>query len=143
MQSIHFLKKIIVILILIILVSPTTYSKEPKRRVYFEKDYQKYWCDKNCGTTEVISPDKARVDCVTDTHAIEFDFANKWAESIGQAIYYSVELEKKAGVVLIVEDKIKDQRYINRLLKANQKLNMDIWYIYPEDIPKKSNTNKD
>ena len=45
-------------------------------------------------------------------HEIEFDFGNKWAESIGQALYDSIQTEKKAGIVLILKkqsDYILDQ----------------------------------
>jgi hypothetical protein len=59
-------------------------------------------------------PDKTRCDCLTSTHAIEFDLGNKWAESIGQALYYSIQTGKRAGVVLILE-KQKDYKYWIRL----------------------------
>ena len=58
--------------------------------------------------------DKTRVDCLTHTHAIEFDFAAKWAESIGQALYYAEVTNKKPGIVLIIEDKTKDNKYVKR-----------------------------
>lgn len=38
--------------------------------------------------------DNTRVDCMTDTLAVEFDFANKWAECIGQALYYGKQTKK-------------------------------------------------
>jgi hypothetical protein len=38
------------------------------------KWYQQEWCDANEGQVEVVLPDGTRCDCVTDTHAIEFDF---------------------------------------------------------------------
>ena len=41
---------------------------------------------------------------MTSCHAVEFDFANKWAESIGQALHYQYMTGKKAMVVLILED---------------------------------------
>jgi hypothetical protein len=34
----------------------------------------------------VVLPDGTRCDCVTDTHAIEFDFGNNWAEAINMSI---------------------------------------------------------
>jgi hypothetical protein len=30
----------------------------------------------------VVLPGGTRCDCVTDTHAIEFDFGDNWAEAI-------------------------------------------------------------
>ena len=82
-------------------------------------------------------PDKARVDCVTKTHAIEFDFASKWAESIGQSLYYAEVLNKTPGIVLIVEDEIKDQKYINRVRSIAKKYCIDLWTIKPGDITNK------
>ena len=69
---------------------------------------------------EVVLQDKARVDCVTNTHAIEFDFAPKWAESIGQALYYGEVLKKKPGIVLIVENPEKSEKYKSLSAIANK-----------------------
>jgi len=79
-----------------------------------EKWYQERWCKAKGGQTEVVLPDKTRCDCVTEKHAIEFDFGRKWAESIGQALYYSIQTGKRAGVVLILE-KPGDYKYWIRL----------------------------
>ena len=37
-------------------------------------------------------------------YAVEFDFAEKWAEAVGQALYYALKTGKKPAVVLIMED---------------------------------------
>ena len=63
---------------------------------------------------EYVLPDKTRVDCLTDEYAIEVEFAEKWAESIGQSLYYSLVTGKKAGVYLIIE-KESEVRFLNRL----------------------------
>jgi hypothetical protein len=44
------------------------------KREYPEKWYQQKWCEAHKGQVEVVLPDGTRCDCVTDTHAIEFDF---------------------------------------------------------------------
>lgn len=68
----------IFIILLILLISPIyAFAQTPKNHKYYEKDYQSVWCNAHCGSMEVILSDKARVDCVTKTHAIEFDFAKK------------------------------------------------------------------
>lgn len=72
-----------------------------------EVSYQRKWCSINKGIEEYQNTDKTRVDCLTDTHAIEFDFANKWAESIGQAEHYSIMTGKKGMVILILENQKK------------------------------------
>ena len=91
-----------------------------------ESDYQKAWC-KN-GKIEHVLNDRTRVDCLTDTHAIEFDFANKWAEAIGQSLYYAFKTNKRAGIVLIYRSK-KDYRYFLRLNSVIQHnhLPIDVW----------------
>lgn len=123
-----------ILFLVLILFSCTCLKSTSKSHIYLEKDYQKAWCDKNCGQREVLLFDKARVDCVTNTHAIEFDFASKWAESIGQALYYGEVLNKTPGVVLIVEDKIKDEKFIERFKTVAKKHCITLWLMYPEDI---------
>ena len=53
------------------------------------------------------------MDCLTSCHAVEFDFASKWAESVGQALYYQYKTNKKAMVVLIIEYPQKQMIYLN------------------------------
>jgi hypothetical protein len=75
-------------------------------------------------------PDGTRCDCLTDTHAIEFDFGNKWAEAIGQSAYYALQTNKKAGVVLILET-LKEKKYWIRLNSTIEHfaLPIDTWNI--------------
>ena len=40
-------------------------------------------------------PDGTRCDILTDTHAIEVDFANKWAQAIGQSLNHAMQTGKK------------------------------------------------
>ncbi|MFH2120932.1 MAG: hypothetical protein ABIJ25_11130 [Pseudomonadota bacterium] len=40
-----------------------------------EKVYQDAWCAKASGQTEYKLDDGARVDCLTEEYAVEFDFA--------------------------------------------------------------------
>lgn len=93
-----------------------------------EKYYQEKWCKEHNGKTEVVLPDRTRCDCVTETHAIEFDFGNKWAEAIGQSLYYSLQTGKKAGIVLILEEE-SDYKYWIRLNTTidHFKIPIDVW----------------
>ena len=84
------------------------------KREHPERWYQKEWCEAHSGQVEVVLPDGTRCDCVTDTHAIEFDFGSKWTEAVGQSAYYSMQTKKKAGIVLILET-MKDQKYWIRI----------------------------
>lgn len=103
--------------------------------LYPEKEYQHHWCVLNNGLTEVRLQDKTRVDCLTSKYAIEFDFANKWAESVGQSLYYAICTGKMAGVVLIMENGDNDLKYLKRLKEIATKYNIKVWTITPEEIP--------
>ena len=54
-----------------------------------EAYYVNQWCTSDFGRKEVVLWDMTRVDCLAKDFAIEFDFAKKWAEAIGQSLYYS------------------------------------------------------
>lgn len=87
---------------------------EPKAK-YKEADYVNAYCK---GIVEYELPDKTRVDCLTDDYAIEFDYAKKWAESIGQSLYYAKMTGKKPAVAIIIK-KPTDRIYIERIKKVN------------------------
>lgn len=106
------------------------------QHLYLEKEYQKVWCTSNNGIMEYTLRDGARVDCVTQTHAIEFDFANKWAESIGQSLYYGKSLCKTPGIVLIMENPAKEERYLRRLKAVTDMYNISVWIMTPDDMKK-------
>lgn len=108
---------------------------------YKEKDFVDAWCAASQGDTEVQQADRTRIDCVTAEYAIEFDFGVKWAEAIGQALFYSAESGLKPGIVLILK-KPADIRYLARLEKANRhhRLNIRIWVMRPDDLTHPSGT---
>lgn len=99
-----------------------------------EKDYQKAWCQRHNGILEYVLPDKTRVDCVTQTHAIEFDFAKKWGESIGQALYYGISLNKIPGIVLITTDPVREAKYVKRVETVAKKFGITLWTMTPNEI---------
>jgi hypothetical protein len=84
-----------------------------------EAYYVNQWCSEEFGQQEFVLVDKTRVDCLTKDYAIEFDFAKKWAESIGQSLYYAKMTGKKPAVVLILTD-INDYKYVKRVEKVDK-----------------------
>lgn len=128
------MKRFISVLLFLFLALPA--FAQPKNHLYSEKDYQTAWSVTNGGSMEVILPDKARVDCVTKTHAIEFDFAQKWGEAIGQALYYGTALHKKPGIVLIMENPAKDQKYLKRVMAVANQHGITVWTITPSYVTK-------
>ena len=81
---------------------------------------------------EFVNSDFTRVDCLTARHAVEFDFANKWAESIGQALHYQLMTGKRAKVVLILERPEKQMVYFERVKKLAEIYDFDVEYVTPE-----------
>jgi len=106
-------------------------SKPTKSHLHTEQSYQKAWQKKYGGVLEYKNDDCTRVDCLTDTHAIEFDFANKWAEAIGQALYYQHKTGKRAKVVLILENPQIQMKYFNKVKELSKIYNFDAEYITP------------
>jgi hypothetical protein len=89
-----------------------------------EKYYQTKMCQELGGKIEYVLPDKTRVDCLTDEYAIEVDFAKKWAEAIGQSLYYAQITGKKPAIGFIVEN--GDDRYIKRVKTVSEKFEIKI-----------------
>lgn len=135
------MKKLVLSLITLFFITPTfagtfdygytsTGFKYVKHK-HSEASYQHAWCSMNQGIEEFENKDKTRVDCLTATHAVEFDFANKWAESIGQALHYQKMTGKKAKVVLILEKPKKQMVYYWRVFELGKLHNFDVEYVTP------------
>ena len=102
------------------------------KHIHSEASYQRAWCEQHSGILEYQNDDYTRVDCLTDTHAIEFDFANKWAESVGQALYYQHKTGKRGMVILILEYPEQQQIYYKRVKALAKTYNFDVDFVTPE-----------
>ena len=118
--------RLFILIFIITIFLPSATAKGEKKNEHY---YQELWC-LNKGVTEYVLSDRTRVDCLTENHAIEFDWANKWAESIGQSLYYSLQTGKRAGIVLIIKRQ-KHYKYWIRLNSAidHFQLPIDTWMI--------------
>lgn len=88
-----------------------------------ESYYQNQWCTSDFGRKEAILWDMTRVDCLAKDYAIEFDFAKKWAEAIGQSLYYSKMTGKKPAIVLILTAPT-DYRYVKRVERVDNNIKL-------------------
>lgn len=79
-----------------------------------ESYYVNQWCTSDFGRKEAVLWDMTRVDCLAKDYAVEFDFAKKWAEAVGQSLYYAKMTGKKPAVTLILTSPT-DYRYVKRL----------------------------
>ena len=109
------MKKLLLLLILSI-SSFASYAIEN------EAYYSEKFCNEMSGQSEYVLKDLSRVDCLTDTHAFEVDWAEgmKVYEAIGQSLYYSSETGKLPGILLLIrkENSEKHIRKIREVIKA-------------------------
>lgn len=66
-----------------------------------EAEWQTQLCPAPQFETEVVLPNGTRVDCLTEQHAIEIDFSDKWGEALGQALSYSASTGLDPVIFLI------------------------------------------
>lgn len=124
------MKRIVFVILFMFLTSPVFAAHE-----FLEREYQAVWCAEAGGIQEYRLDCGARVDCLTDMYAVEFDFGMKWAESIGQALYYGLKTGKSPGVVLILE-KQSDEVFLTRLRAVAKKHGIKVWIMDKEDLRK-------
>ena len=98
-----------------------------------ESYYQDLFASKVGGRTEVTAGDGTRCDILTETHAIEVDFADKWGEAIGQSLNYGYQFNRKAGILLILESPA-DRKHLVRVnsIVRHYDLPIDVWEIRPQ-----------
>ncbi len=127
------MKKSILIIYILIFIFPI---KVEAKRLHPEIEYQTFWCNKNNGILEYKLEDNTRVDCLTKTYAVEVDFANKWAECIGQALYYGIKTNKHPACLLILENGKNDLKYLKRLkcTAFHKDINIKTFTISPEQL---------
>mgnify|MGYP006899594327 FL=1 len=92
-----------------------------------EDYYNRQFCTQESGQAEYKLPDRSRVDCLTDTHAYEADWADglKVYESIGQSLYYAAETGKKPGILLLVR-KHNSEKHIRKVKRVIENWNLPI-----------------
>jgi len=100
-----------------------------------ESEYAQYIQSLIGGKLEV-SIKSGRIDLLTNTHAYEIERAPKWKDSIGQSIWYALNTNMKAGIILILEN-TSDYKYFIQLMTAleyaNLKYKIDV-YLFPNDF---------
>jgi len=91
-----------------------------------ERDYQRAFAAMlSVAQTEVVAVDGSRCDILTPEYAIEVDYANKWAESIGQALHYALMFNRRGGIVLILR-KPEDSHHVERVKNIISQYNLPL-----------------
>lgn len=94
-----------------------------------ERHYQESWCSsrEDIVAIEHRLEDGTRVDCLLDDYALEVDWAYKWAESIGQSLYYAMKTGKKPAVLLILGP--DEERFLSRLNLVAEKYEITVFIV--------------
>jgi hypothetical protein len=82
------------------------------------------------GAMDVRMADGGTADCIASTHVAMLQFAPKWGEAIGPALYYSLLTGKKAGIVLIIKEQsdLEHWKRLNTTIEHFQ-LPIKLWKI--------------
>jgi len=80
-------------------------------RFMLESEYVNETCPVE--SVEIKNSDNTRTDCLNDVFSIEYDFADKWAECVGQAKHYARLNGNLSACVLIIEN-YSDCKYVAR-----------------------------
>jgi hypothetical protein len=121
---------VVATILLVLLILPTfSFARHPLEMYPVPDEmYERKWCADHKGATGVKMPDGTNAACITSTHVVEFQFAPKWAEAIGRALYYGYETGKRAGIVLIIDDEksLENWKRLNLTIE-HFKLPIDTW----------------
>jgi len=92
---------------------------------------------KHLGARTEVRVTSGRVDLVTATHAIEVERAAKWKNSIGQAIWYGLQTNKRSGIILLIENPAQRKYALqlgSAIAHAGLGDDIDVW-LWPDDFP--------
>ena len=114
------MKKILLLLIVLLLSAA---GSCPNREIHNKKVFSHYI---NGKMNVPLDGYKNSADIVSDTFAIDVEFAPYWATSIGHSLYAATKLNKKAGIVLITHKNYGD-KYVDILMPIANKYNITVW----------------
>ena len=109
------------LLIILFFLSFSAYAIEK------EEYYSNKFCEELSGQSQFKLKDLSRVDCLTETHAFEVDWADgmKVYEAIGQSLYYASQTEKKPGILLLIR-KDNSKKHIRKVQEVISAFNLPI-----------------
>ena len=109
------------LLIILFFLSFSAYAIEK------EEFYSNKFCEELSGQSQFKLKDLSRVDCLTETHAFEVDWADgmKVYEAIGQSLYYASQTGKKPGILLLIR-KDNSKKHIRKVQEVISAFNLPI-----------------
>ncbi len=102
-----------------------------------EQDHSKHIQTLIGGKREVVV-EGGRIDLLLEDYAFEIEWAAKWKESIGQALWYGLNTNRKPAIILLSQD-LNDYKYLIRLNTSLEYAGLQdkvtVLY-YPDDFEK-------
>lgn len=95
--------------------------------------YLQAWCAMNNGIEKQLIKNEPDLTCVTNTHTVSVDVAEKWDRSIGLALQYNMLINKPVKVILVVE-KPSDFELVNRVKTVLKEPNFTVEYVTPDSL---------
>lgn len=121
-QLIERLRRDVMRQVLMVLLLPVLLFQQPELITTppvvekHEVDYSREIAERMGGIAEARLFDGVRVDVLTEDEAIEVEYPRKWAEAIGQSLYYATVTGEDPVIVLLVSDPAAERKYIYRCL---------------------------
>lgn len=105
-------------------------DEQPNRN---EVQWSAYFAEKYAAEPEAVLWDRTRVDLLSDTEAIEVEWAEKQYQAPGQAVWYGIVSGKPPAVLLLVKDAKAEAAHVYRCTAICAKLGIRL---YVEVLPK-------
>jgi len=123
--------------IIIFFICLSSFSAKSQIGDYSEKEIADYIQGLIGGQREVSVP-SGRIDLVHNDIAYEIEWASKWKESIGQALWYAQQSNNKPGIILLLKKK-SDYKYLlqlnSTLVYSNLNEEFKV-FLFPTDFEK-------
>lgn len=101
----------------------------------YETDWTKWLAAGNegedfSGVAEYKTIDGSWIDIYTKGgYTVEVEWAAKWKEAVGQALYYAAIEDAKPGIVLLFKGEKTEKLHYMRLMIVASKYNIKVWVI--------------
>lgn len=105
-------------LVLSVAVAVAATSPLAAQERWFEKDYRDALCQE-FEREKRLAPHSI-ADCVSETHAIEVEWADNWKEGVGQALAYAMVSSLIPGVILVCKDGLSDEYCLDASLTVQE-----------------------
>lgn len=117
---------------------PPTPVPDPAPTTPHETEVVRGLAAKYRGQVEARLWDDSRVDLLTADEAIEADWAHKWPEGVGQALYYALVTGRRPGLMLLVRDPSAESRFVYRAqaVCARHGITLHVEIVRPPEAPK-------